>query len=126
VAFEQHDLKLADIYVSASKAYNRPNFAGASIKESRLLVTCCRGTILSKVCVAVTRQRHHGSTAGECEDEDKRCDEDLHGSPRNFQVRFHVQLIEIYSSILHSTNSAANKRAFDRAWVRKNSLFIRI
>jgi hypothetical protein len=46
------------------------------------LVACCIGTILSKVRVAVIRQRHHGSTAGEYEDEDKCCDEDLHGSPR--------------------------------------------
>jgi hypothetical protein len=44
------------------------------------LVACCIGTILSKVRVAVPRQRHHGSTAGECEDEDECCDKYLHGS----------------------------------------------
>ena len=55
--------------------------AGASIKESHLLVACCIGTILSNVCAAVPRQRHHGSTAGECEDEEECCDEYLHGSP---------------------------------------------
>jgi hypothetical protein len=74
----QHD----NMTVRDHRRFDHDQFiAGASIKESRLLIACCIGTILSKVRVPVIRQRHHGNTAGECEDEDKCCDEDLHGSP---------------------------------------------
>jgi Metallo-beta-lactamase superfamily len=80
----------------AHRARPHPRDVGAgglnpmpSIQESRLLVACCVGTILSKVRVVatcqrgvVTCQRYHGKTAGECEDED-RCDYDgLHGWSR--------------------------------------------
>jgi hypothetical protein len=53
------------------------------------------------------------------------------GGQSNSQVRFHVQphlahLEFIVQCSLHSANSAADKRAFVRASVQKNSLFIRI
>jgi hypothetical protein len=50
------------------------------------------------------------------------------GGQSNSQVRFHVQphLEFTVQCFLHSANSASDKRAFDRASVQKNSLFIRI
>src|SRR6516162_7320192 len=61
----------------------------ASIQESQLLVACCVDTILGEVRVvvtcqrmAVTCQRCHGNTAGECEDEDHCGYKGLHGWPR--------------------------------------------
>src|SRR6516164_9521850 len=61
----------------------------ASIQEKRLLVASCVDTILGEVHlvvtsqrVVVTCQRRHGNTAGECEDEDHRGYEGLHGWPR--------------------------------------------
>jgi hypothetical protein len=71
------DIFLTDtdfISVPAVQAIN------ASIKDC-LLVAGCVSTILSQTSVTVTRQRHHGSTAGECEDEEECCDEALHNSP---------------------------------------------
>ena len=38
------------------------------------MVACCIGATLSKVRAAVPRQRHHGGTARECEDEEECCD----------------------------------------------------
>ena len=74
-------INVSSILFAGHRKFDHDQFiAGASIKESGLLVACCIGTILSKVRVAVIRQRHHGNTAGECEDEDKCCDENLHGS----------------------------------------------
>jgi hypothetical protein len=51
-----------------------------SINKGRFLVDRSGGAVLVNVCsVGVNRQRHHGSTGGEQEDERHCCDEGLHG-----------------------------------------------
>ena len=45
------------------------------------MVACGISSILGKVRAAVPRQRHHGDTARECEDEDECHDKCLHGWP---------------------------------------------